>query len=525
MVRRSAKAEPAKPVGPLRRVIRFSQDAIAMFRHRSQADLAATVQDIFAPAKPPSGVVPSGSALAMDDVSAFSPSWAVQAYGSDLGSFGGVGAAVPMTILAFWAQRPEYRKIADVPAVEMTRRWIKVTASSDDESKQDRIKAINSALERFKVRDAFRNAIRYDGLLGRGHVYIDLGVENDEASKPIGEAGPAMQAKVSKGSLKGVRSIDPLWCYPKDYETRDPLSTDWYRPSTWWVMGQSVHATRLLTIVGREVPDVLKPAYSFGGLSLSQMCEPYVARWLATADNVSSLVRAFSIFVLKTNMGAELQGSGGTSGIVDADAGSLDGRVAAFNYYRNNLGTLVIDKESEDFANVSAPIAGLSNIQGQAFEYVVAMAGQPMVKYAGIQPSGLNASSDGEIRVFYDAMHAAQEDHLRDPLKVVLDVIQLSEFGDIDPDIGFIFEPLWSMSEKELAEVEKAKAETGQILVDTGVISPHEERQRIADDPDTQYPGLDVDDMPDLREEEDAGLVLKGEAGETAESDKPGADE
>ena len=499
-----------------RRMVRMGQDATAVYGRRNEAAKQPSVNDIFKPAAPPVGVVPDGKTLAMDDASAFSSGWAESTYSANLSMFGGIGAAVPMTVLAYWAQRPEYRKISDVPAVEMTRRWVKITAKGDAGSKQDRIDQIEAALRRYKVRDAFRDAIRYDGLLGRGHVLIDLGVEGDELTKPIGGSGDrAMLAKVRKGSLKGVRSVDPLWCYAKDYETRNPLSPDWYRPSTWWVMGQAIHATRLLTIVGREVPDILKPAYSFGGLSLTQLCEPYVERWLKTATNVSAMVYSFSTSVLKTNMGAELQG-GSTSGgfsVVQPDVGSLDGRVAAFNAYRTNFGTLVIDKESEDFANVSAPISGLSQIQGQAFEYVVAMAGQPMVKYASIQPSGLNASSDGEIRVWYDHCHAQQEDHLRDPLQVVLDVIQLSEFGNIDPDIGFAFEPLWAMSEKELAEVEKTEAETDQIRVDSGVLRPEEVRQGLADDPDSRYPGLDVDEVPDLDEEETEGLVVKGTKG------------
>ena len=505
------------PVGAKpRRKLSFGTEATAIYSRRAADTPALTVAEILAPAKPPAGVVPDGKGMAMDDASAFSAAWAGTTYGQGLGGFGGYGAAIPMTVLATWAQRPEYRKISDVPATEMTRRWIKVTASDDEGSKQDRIDGINAALARFKVRDAFRDAIRYDGLLGRGHIYIDLGANDTERGTPIGGSGDkAMLQKVRKGSLSGIRSIDPLWVYPQNYNTSDPLASDWYRPTTWFVMGKAVHATRLLTIVGREVPDILKPAYSFGGLSLTQLCSPYVERWLRTAENTERAGRNFSFYVLKTNMGVELQGGsgGGTVGAVSVDVGSLDGRVAAFNNYRDVDGTFVIDQASEDFMNVSAPINGLSQLQGQAFEYVVAMAGQPMVKYAGIQPSGLNASSDGEIRVWYDHCHAGQEDHLRDPLQVVIDVIQLSEFGDIDPSIRFSFEPLWAMSEKELAEVEKTEAETDQIRIDSGVLHPEEVRQGLADDPDSRYPGLDVSDVPDLSAEETEGLEPKGQAG------------
>jgi len=125
-------------------------------------------------------------------------------------------------------------------------------------------------------------------------------------------------------------------------------------------------------------------------------------------------------------------------------------------------------------------------------------------------------SSDGEIRVFYDSIHAAQEDHLRDPLQTVIDIVQLSECGDIDPSIRFGFEPLWAMSERERAEVEKLEAETDQVRVDSGVLSPIEVRGNVASDPDSRYPGLDVEDAPDLSAEEAEGLQPKGQTGQDA---------
>lgn len=484
----------------------MSDEAVALLSRK----ITPSVPDIFVPAKPPRGVVPAGVTLAMDDASCFAGGWASSTYGQALsGSY----AAIPMTILATLAQRPEYRKIADVPATEMTRRWIKITSIDDGAGKADRIRGIEESLIKFRVRDAFRDAVRYDGLMGRGHVYIDLGADGDERSKPIGASGDkAMLQKVGKGSLKGIRSVDPLWVYPQTYNTNDPTAADWYEPQTWFVMGNTIHASRLLTIVAREVPDILKPSYSFGGLSMTQMAQPYVDNWLRTRQSVADIVNAFSVFILKTDMGIGLQGGGTTAfGSSNANDGAgLDGRLMLFNQLRDNRGILAINRDTEDFANVSANLGTLDKLQAQSQEQMASVASIPLVKLLGVTPSGLNASADGEIRVFYDSIHAAQEDHLRDPLQTIIDVIQLSEFGDIDPSIRFNFEPLWSMSEKERAEVEKTEAETDQIHIDSGVLRPEEVRQNIADDPDSRYPGLDVDDVPDLEEEEEAGLEPMG---------------
>ncbi|WP_163505183.1 anti-CBASS protein Acb1 family protein, partial [Escherichia coli] len=73
-----------------------------------------------------------------------------------------------------------------------------------------------------------------------------------------------------------------------------PLAADYYKPQSWYVMGKEVHASRFLSFVSRPVPDVLKAAYNFGGLSLSQIAEPYVDNWIRTRDSVGDMVHSYS---------------------------------------------------------------------------------------------------------------------------------------------------------------------------------------------------------------------------------------
>jgi hypothetical protein len=109
--------------------------------------------------------------------------------------------------------------------------------------------------------------------------------------------------------------------------------------------------------------------------------------------------------------------------------------------------------------------------------------------------------------VFYDFTHSQQEIH-REPLKRAIDVIQLSEFGEIDPDIDFVFEPLHQLTDLELAQVRKADAEADAVLIDSGVVAQEEVRARLAADPDSPYHGLEErDDLGD------------GEGGDTGSDD------
>jgi phage-related protein (TIGR01555 family) len=508
-------------------------------RNRPRALRDATYVDPFTvqpTVQHPTGVAPEGSGLAMDDAfnaSSAPQQWAANAYAAGLAISSSFfeGQAFPgYAYLSELAQRPEYRRIAEVIATEMTRKWIRIqsTANTDDETddlegeednnslqgkqkdgkdkgagagqsddKADKIKELNDELDRLKIRDAFCKVATYDGFMGRAHLYLDTGdTENrDELKMPIGNGRSAESLHKFKGKkkfLRAVRPVEAVWVYPTNYNSNDPLSDQWYSPESWFVMGKEIHRSRLLRFVGREVPDLLKPAYSFGGLSLSQMCKPYVDNWLRTRQSVADIISAFSIFVLHTNLSTLLEPTGGQD---------LNNRAAMFNDFRDNKGLMLVDKETEEFTNVSASLGSLDNLQAQTQEHICSISGIPVVKYMGIQPAGLNASSEGEIRVFYDWIHAYQERLFRAPLTIVLDFVMLSLWGEVDQDLTFKFEPLWSLDEKSLAEMREVDARTGASLITSGVIDPVEERARVAADPESPYASIDVADVPEPPEQ------------------------
>jgi hypothetical protein len=169
----------------------------------------------------------------------------------------------------------------------------------------------------------------------------------------------------------------------------------------------------------------------------------------------------------------------------------------------------MLDKDAEDFFNVSASLGGLDALQAQTQEHMAAVCGIPLVKLLGIQPAGLNASSEGELECFYTWIHSQQESFFTPNLKKVIDFIQLSEFGEIDEDIGFEYEPLDALDETELAAIRKTEAETGQVLINSGAISPLEERQRVAADLDAPYASLDADEPPLLPPAVKADIAVK----------------
>jgi phage-related protein (TIGR01555 family) len=402
--------------------------------------------------------------------------------------------------LAELSQRPEYRKISEIIAEEMTRKWGHLTygGKSRGDAGAKKIERLAKTVEQLEMRERFRDAVLQDGFFGRSQVFVDVGNRDDreELRKPLVIA----PEKIGK-SLKGFTTVEPVWSYPLRYDSTNPLAPNFYKPEEWAVQDKAVHASRLMTVIGRPMPDLLKPAYAFGGLSLSQMAKPYVDNWLRTRQSVSDLIHSFSVMILSTDMGDELDAAG---------MGELIKRVQLAIKFRDNRGVQVADKESEEWDNIAVPLGTLDALQAQAQEQMCSIAAIPTVKLLGIQPAGLNASSDGEIRVFYDHIHASQERLLGHHVRKAIKVAQLYEFGSIDEAIGWDFDSLWELDEAGEASVRKTDADTAAVLIESGVIDPEEERERQANSPTSLYQNVDLSGPAPEPPEDDGGL---GEAG------------
>lgn len=435
---------------------------------------------IKAPELPPNVVPPGRRAKALTMDSAFND------YLTGVYSGGGFPG---YPYLAQLMTRAEYRNFASGMATELTREWIEFTSKGD---KAEKIKIIEEEFDRLNVREVFSTAAEHDCAFGRAQIFIDI------AGADIKVPLILDPRTIRKNSLKRICTVEAMWTTPVTYNANDPTAPDFYKPTKWFMLGKEVHASRLMTIITRQVPDMLKPAFNFGGISLSQLAEPYVDNWLRTRQSVSDLIHSFSITALATDMAQALQDGG--------DAKDVVKRAQAFTAGRDNFGLFLLNKDTEELVQVNTPLSGLHELQAQAQEHMCSVSRMPAIVLTGISPSGLNASSDGEIRIFYDWIAAIQTSYYLGPLYTVLDAVQLSKFGEIDPDIGINYVPLYQQTPKELSEIRKTDAEAAATYVDLGAISPAEVREKLARDPNSGYMGIDPGDVPEPPEPEDDGM-------------------
>ncbi len=442
-----------------------------MLATASAVDQGVIPRRPFAPPSLPPGVVPKGARFALD--SAPNYNWL-----NNQAGFCGLGFP-GYTYLAELSQRSEYRAPTETTANEMTREWGKFTGASEKEQEE-----LEQAYTEFNLRACFREMTVHDGFFGRGQLYVHVKGQDTDQRRKLPLIVDDKGATITKGSLLGFKPVEPMWTTPYMYNSLDPTLSNFYKPDWWYVLGKQTHSSRLLTFVSRPLPDILKPAYNFSGMSLSQLIEPYVVRWLKTVDSVNRLISNFSLNGIMTNMQATLEGNAGSD---------LFKRAQLFNQLRDNRGLMLLDKDSEEFFQYNTPLSGLSDLQAQAQEHMAAPTHIPLVKLTGITPAGLNASADGEIKVWYDWISSEQENEFDPHMQTVLRMVQLHLWGKVNPKIGWEWTPMDSPTDEEESKMRKSDGDRDAAYVTNGIVSPDEVRQRLRNDPNSGYTFLSGD--------------------------------
>lgn len=442
---------------------------------------------------------PEDVRMAMDNALEQAGFYSLLQHGLDMGVYGGMANFMGYAALQNIAQNGLIRACIETVSDDMTRNWIELSREGDEKTdadengKDDVIEAITAEFDRMELQKVMHEACSMTGYYGGCLLYLDTGASGDYLKHPL-NLDPlfSLEAK-NKGFLKAVRPIDPINVFPGTYNAANPLADNYYRPSTWWVLGQQVHATRLIRIVANEAPLIFKPSYNFLGIPQAQILWDYCLHFQKNRDAVNRLLNKFSMLVFKTSMADILQGQGGLD--------DLDARMQILARNQSNDGVFAIDREAEDVVKVETPLGGVTDIVKQSLEQIAALNRTPAVKLLGISPSGFNATGESDLRNYYDHILSQQEKVLRHAIKDVLDVVQISLFGEVDSTVDFTFRPLSEDDKNSVAMTQQVKVNTICALLDRDVISPEEARKALVADPQSGFNNLDPEEVPEPQEE------------------------
>jgi phage-related protein (TIGR01555 family) len=446
--------------------------------------------------------------IAMD--SALSPNL----YSNQLGQFSNLfdNYFPGFAFLAQVSQNGVAYSICKTISQEMNRKGFEFKCVGDD-TDQKRILELKQACIDYKVSEALEWACWLVTAMGGCKIAPKLKGDEDEQDSEL----YIDDIKIGKGDLEYFKVIDPNWYVAIQYNTINPRDEWFYKPQAYTVLGHITHASRLFKMGYQQAPDILKPTYLFNDIGILQQSLPYISRFEEQVAAVTQIVKRYNVSVLKTNMEAIIDDSTISAGM--NGAANMKNRVNIFNAGRNNLGTFVIDKESEDFAQISMQLAGLKELLDQAGEYMSIVSKIPVTKLLGISPGGMNATGEADMRNFYDMIRSMQEIVIRPALTEMIHVMMLSLWGEIDDTIVFEFCKLEETNPVEDSQIRLNDSQTAANYINAGVLSPAEVRAKIANEQGSNYNEIDIDDY-DLSEE----MAEKVTALPKAKTDNPDID-
>lgn len=153
---------------------------------------------------------------------------------------------------------------------------------------------------------------------------------------------------------------------------------------------------------------------------------------------------------------------------------TLATRMRAFEMANSTLRVGVTDADDK-FTPRGGSLAGLDSVLIQQAQYVAAACGMPVTVLFGMQPAGLNATGDMDVRNWYATIENDQTCEYKPRVERAYKLLFLSSAGAAngkEPKAWSIeFRKLLTPSEKETAETRKLVAETDKIYVDIGAAS------------------------------------------------------
>jgi len=397
------------------------------------------------------------------------------------GSQGFIGYQACAMISQHWL----VSKACTIPARDSIRKGWEITINDGTEISPEILDAIRQADNRFRLKQNLLEFVKFGRTFG-----IRIAMFKVESTDPLYYEKPYNADGVTLGSYKGISQIDPYWVAPElsGSAAGDPSAMDFYEPMFWNISGKRIHKSHLIIMRGDDVPDILKPTYLYGGVSVPQKIYERVYSAERTANEAPLLVMTKRTNVLKTDAAAAI-----------ANQAAFETAMNTHAYYRDNYGIKVIDKDNEEMLQFDTALGDLDSVIMTQYQLVASVANVPVTKLLGTTPKGFNASGEYEEASYREELESIQTFDLA-PLidrhhELLIRSFIAPKFNIAPFTTECVFNPLDSLTELEQAEINLKQAQTDQALQMAGAIDGADIRARIISDPKSGYNGIELEEV------------------------------
>lgn len=360
--------------------------------------------------------------------------------GADKGSYSRFSQAASILkteLEAMYRQDWITGKAIDVPANDMVREW-REFETEDEELEKKICKEERRLMYKKKVNDALKWSRLYGGAV------ILMNIDDGQEPKE-----PLNLNAVKEGGLKWLNVLDRWTISSTNRLVVDPMNPQFGLPEFYVISGHVIHHSRVVRFEGVDLPRDVKAQLDYWGDSVIMRIRDAIIDSTTVSRSIASMFHEATLDVMK------IPGLMHMVGDCDGEQ-QLMKRMRAVQLTKSIHNMLLLDGD-ETYEKKELALKGVG---GFVMEYLQVVAGAvdiPTTRLLGMAPSGLSTDGDSQFRNYYDRISNEQETQLRHKLDYI-DEVMFRSIG-MQEVLPFEFNPLWQLTEKEQAEVDKLHAE------------------------------------------------------------------
>ena len=411
-----------------------------------------------------------------------------------------------------------FAKIIDTPAEEVVKHDFDL--GIEDEVVNT---LIRDAMESLDWEERFADAIRWARLYG-GSIIVMMINDGGGLEEPV--------------NWKKVKGIDELLVFERSivYPDYSSLYTGYGEivsshskskfgmPEYFYVFSMTgqfkVHESRCLVFRNGRMPQLgMSQEYRFWGVPEYQRIKRALRETItAHGDSVKLLERSVQAIYKMKNLAQLLATEEGEEQALK--------RLQVIDMARGILSSIAIDSEGEDYGFQTFSVSGIKEVIDSTCNMLSAITEIPQTKLFGRSPAGMSATGESDLENYYSFLEKIQKLMMKGNLNKLIDIIcyaaiKNGRMGQM-PNFKLKFQPMWSLSELEQAQLEQTKAATEQTkaataltYVDMGALDPSEVRAGLKKNEDYVIQDLideEAEDVVLTPEERTALLGIKQQA-------------
>jgi hypothetical protein len=380
-------------------------------------------------------------------------------------------------ICALLAQNWLVEKACGVPARDATRNGFEVGTVDGSELDPKALALLKKFDKKMNIRWRAEEFVRFGRIFG-----IRIAIFKVESTDPDYYEKPFNIDGVTPGSYRGITQVDPYWTVPEITNVSNPDAEHFYDPLYWRINGRRYHRSHLAIFRQSEVPDILKPAYLYGGLPVPQLIMERVYAAERTANEGPLLAMTKRMRYMTT-----------TEEAMVAAGDQVAERVGRMNALANNHGTY-IGLDGDTFEQFETSLTDLDNVIMNQFQLVAAASKVPATKLLGTSPKGMDATGEFDEKNYHEELESLQEHDLTPLIERHHALVLRSECPDLQVETAITWNPTDSPSAKDQAELNAKKAETDERYVNMGAVQAEDITRRLATDKESGYTSLGAGD-------------------------------